>query len=67
MRAGAFNASNTVVNMPSMSGSGISGNYDISVQEVVELRLLTFDNFKNPIEDSRDWSKLEMKVPKLGA
>jgi len=60
MRAGVFNASNTVVNMPALSGSGISGNYSISVQEVVELRLLTFDNFKNPIEDSRDWSILEM-------
>jgi hypothetical protein len=62
MQPGAFDVTKTVVNIPDKAGSGLSGEYVMSVRSEVELRLQTFDQWKNPILTERTWSGFSVEV-----
>jgi len=55
MQPGVFDVTKTIVSIPTKAGSGLSGEYVMSVRDEVELRLQTFDQWKNPILSERDW------------
>ena len=48
-----------------MAGSGLSGEYVLPVRSEVELRLQTYDQWKNPILTERDWSGFSVEVAQL--
>lgn len=55
MKAGAFNHTNTIVTIPELKGTGLSGNLKLKVRQQLKLTVLTFDDYRNPIEEEREW------------
>jgi hypothetical protein len=62
MQPGAFDVTKTIVSIPKMAGSGLSGEYVLPVRQEVELRLQTYDQYKNPILSERAWTQFSVQV-----
>jgi hypothetical protein len=65
MQPGVFDVTKTIVSMPAFAGSGLSGEYAMSVRDEAVLKLQTFDQYRNPVLLERDWPYLQTSVAQL--